>query len=113
MRVAFADVQPRLRDIVRDALADEDDTELTTWTVAELEQQTAFQCDVLVATIGAGPEGDYADRLLSLVPRAKLLLISRRGDRAIWYELQLVKRELAEVSPAELARAIRSARPQS
>jgi hypothetical protein len=113
MRVAFADVQPRLRDIVRDALADDGDTELTTCTVAELEQQTRFECDVLVATVGSGSEGDYADRLLSLVPRAKLLLISRRGDRAMWYELRPVKRELTEVSPAELARAIRSARPRS
>lgn len=100
---------PRLRDIVAEALADGPAADLITCSLDELRHGAGVECDVLVTEAVGGEEDDYARTLLNRVPAARLLLITRRGDRATVYDLVPHKQVLDEVSPAELATAIRSA----
>jgi DNA-binding NarL/FixJ family response regulator len=111
LRVAFAEMTPRLRDIVADALADETelDAEVINCSIGELEEMPEFDCDVLIGSTADVDEARYAEKLLKLVPRAKVFLISDREGRATLYELDTQKQVLGEVSPEELARAIRGA----
>jgi hypothetical protein len=100
-------MNPRLRDIVTDALADEPDAVLMSGSVDAAALRTAPRCDAIVAESAEPDDDEYARRLLDLIPWGRVLLIATRGDRAAVYELQPHKLVMMGVSPSDLVRAIR------
>lgn len=99
-------MSPRLRDIVADILEDDPQLEIIDSSIEELQPAPDDGSDVLVTEAADEDADRRARELLTLLPRGRIVVITAKGDRAIVCE-QRQQMLLAEVSPRELAKAIR------
>ncbi len=109
-RIVVARIPKLLREIVVDTLAQEEDMEVLAEVAgdAELAELMAGVCpDIMVAGCEPGELGSAFDEVLLWHPRLRILAISGSARRAFLYQLRPSVRELDEVSPQGLLRAIR------
>ena len=101
------DLQPRLRDIIVDAVIDEPDLEITGMDLRSDLDLARLDADVVIA--GASEPGDspVPSRLLSIAPRISVLMVAASGRTAALYELRPRKTPLGDVTAAGLIAAIR------
>jgi hypothetical protein len=99
-------MSPRLRDIVADLLEGDPQLEIIEGSIEDLQPAPDDRCHVLVTEAADEHADRRARELLTLLPRGRIVVITAKGDRAIVCE-QRQQTLLAEVSPRELARAIR------
>jgi hypothetical protein len=105
----LAEMPRLLHDIVKSALEAETDLDVLTTeiTLKELESNSALNdADVVILGEDAPAADDYA-AVLYAHPRIRVIGISDRGRGACLYELQPHRRELGELSPTSLVRAVR------
>jgi hypothetical protein len=101
-------MQPRLRSILTDALAREEDMELIPYQLTAGAAPDAEAPDAIVCQIDDPLDVALPDRLFRTMPRGRVLLVADTGDQAAVYELQPARRVFLDVSVAQLISAIRS-----
>ena len=99
--------QPRLRDIIVDAIADERDLELTSTALRSDRDLTRVDADVVIAGTDEPSNEQVPSRLLSIAPHASVLMVAVSGHTAAMYELRPCKTQLVEITPSGLIAAIR------
>jgi DNA-binding NarL/FixJ family response regulator len=107
-RIVLADLQPMLREIVRDSVTRQPDLEI----VGDFGKTDEFLEAVKgadVAIVGARQPDDstLARQVLEASPSTKVLIIAMNGGSAVLWELRPYKVRLDDVSPESLIRAIR------
>jgi len=107
IRVALVSMRPKLRDILTDVVAREQDMELIHCQIGSDADLAAAQPNVLVCEIGNPLDGRLPARLLRAVPRSRVLVIADTGDRAALYELRPTRKVLQDVSIEQVIDAIR------
>ena len=109
IRIVLAEMPRLLRDIVRDAVASQADTELVGDFRARNELFRAIQ-GVDVVIVGAGQPDDSALALevFRMSPCTRVLIVAVSGRSAIMWQLRPHKAPLGEVSAESLVRAIRA-----
>jgi len=100
------DLQPRLRDIIADAVADEPDLELACTELRSGDDLRRIDADVVIAGTPEPSDAGLPSRLLSIAPRISVLMVAVSGRTAAIYELR-PRRLLGEVTPLGLIAAIR------
>jgi hypothetical protein len=107
IRVGLANLRPRLRDIVVDAVTNEEDLELVEVDLRTERDLESKLVDVLI--VGTGEPNDEAipGRLLSFAPRMSVLMIATTGVAAALYQLRPRGEPVGQVTAASLVRAIR------
>jgi len=109
IRVALFQVNPRLRSILTDAVAREDDVELVPCQFAVAGGASDVDVpDAVVCEIEDPLDITLPDQLLRAMPRGRVLLVAETGDQAAVYELEPARRVFLNVSIAQLIDAIRN-----
>ena len=108
IRVALFQVKPRLRSILTDAVAREDDVELVPYQFAAASASDVDVPDAVVCEIDDPLDITLPDQLLRAMPRGRVLLVADTGDQAAVYELEPARRVFLNVSIAQLIDAIRN-----
>jgi DNA-binding NarL/FixJ family response regulator len=114
IRVLIREAPTMLRDILAQAIAREPDMEVIPEPVAvpPRDEQLGSPDVIVVGTSDAAP-AEGARALLARWPHSRVLVITARGHRVLRYELLPRGVDLGELSPAQLAEAIRAAaRPE-
>jgi hypothetical protein len=88
IRVALMDLQPRLRDIVVDAVDDAPDLELVSADPVPESGLRDSGADVVIAATAAPADRAVPARLLALAPRIRVLMVAVDGRAAATYELR-------------------------
>jgi len=107
LRVALLDMQPRLRDILTDAVTREIDMYLLDCALGSEAELAEARPDVMVCEIEDPLNAALPGRLLCAVPAARVLAVARAGDHAALYELRPTCKALNDVSIQEVVDAIR------
>ena len=107
IRVALVSLRPKLRDILTDVVAREQDMEVIHSKMGSDAELAAARPNVLVCEIGNPLDGGLPARLLRAVPRSRVLMIADTGDRAALYELRPTRKVLQDVSIKQVIDAIR------
>lgn len=107
IRIALMDLQPRLRDIIVDAVADEPDLEIATPELRSDDDFGQLDADVVIAGAAEPADSDLPVRLLSMAPRISVLMVAISGQTAALYELRPQHTALGDITPAALIAAIR------
>ena len=108
IRVALVSMRPRLRDILTDVVAREEDMELIDYQIGSDTELAATRPDVMVCEVENPLDVGLPSRLLRAVPRARVLMVADTGDQASLYELRPTRKVLLNVSLNQLIDAIRS-----
>lgn len=108
IRVLISDAPTMLRDILEQALSREPGIELMSEPAPPPAEESRSPDVVVVGTSDAQPVED-ARALLARWPRSHVLIITSRGQRVLRYKLWPRGVDLGEMSPAQLAEAIRAA----
>jgi len=113
IKVVLADMPPLLRDIVRDAVADQLDMEVVTHAAEKLERPEA-RAGADVVILGASQPDDPAAAAPAFGPWAgrKVLAIALNGRSATLWQLLPHKVQLGDVSAQSLIDAIRGGVPK-
>jgi hypothetical protein len=101
------DLQPRLRDIIVDAVADEPDLEIAGPELCSDCDLNQLDADVVIAGTEEPADTELAVRLLSMAPRISVLMVATSGHTAAMYELRPQQTPLGDITPASLIAAIR------
>lgn len=110
IRVLIGDAPTMLRDILERAISSQPDMVVIPEPVtASLAEDQLESPDVIVAGITHSEPAESARALLARWPRSHLLIIAAHGHRVLRYELLPRGVDLGEMSPAQLADAIRAA----
>ena len=88
IRVALMDLQPRLRDIVVDALEEAPDLELVSTDPVPESRLEEIGVDVVIAATNDPDERDVPLRLLAIAPRLHVLMVATNGHTAAMYEMR-------------------------
>jgi DNA-binding NarL/FixJ family response regulator len=88
IRVALMDLQPRLRDIVADALAEAPDLELVSTDPVPESRLDEIDADVVIAAINDPGDREVPLRVLARAPRLHVLMVATHGRTAAMYELR-------------------------
>jgi hypothetical protein len=107
IRIALLDVTPRLRDIVRAAIAGTTDLELVPYEAGTRVGDGAAP-DAVICQVADPLDVETPDRLLRQLPRARLVMVAHTADQAAVYELQPTRRLLLNVSIEELLDTLRT-----
>jgi DNA-binding NarL/FixJ family response regulator len=107
IRIALMDLQPRLRDIIADALEDEPDLEIAHGELRSDADLRRIDADVVIAGTSEPADLELPSRLLSIAPRIRVLMVAVSGRTAAMYELRPRTTALGEVTPKGLIAAIR------
>jgi hypothetical protein len=107
IRVALVSMRPKLRDILTDAVAREDDMELIHCQLGTNATIVGARPDVIVSEIRDPVDVEVPTRLLRALPRARVLMVAEAGDRAALYELRPTHKVLLNVSMNQVIDAIR------
>ena len=107
IRVALISMKPKLRDILSDAVAREQDMKLIQCQVGRDTEIARARPDVLVCEIDDPVDVDVPTRLRRAVPRARVLMTAETGERAALYELRPTRKVLLNVSMNQVIDAIR------
>jgi hypothetical protein len=107
IRVALMDLQPRLRDIVVDAVGDAPDLELVSPNPVPESRLRESGAEVVIA--GTRDPGDrrVPMRLLMMAPAIRVLMVGVNGRNAAMYELRPHKILHRAITRAGLIAAIR------
>ncbi len=106
--MALADMRPRLRDIVVDALGHQADIEIVSLDLIET-MRVASAPDVIVAGADDPDDSEAPLKLLFSSPGTRrVLMIATGGQRAVIHQLRPVKYPSREVSLQGIVDAIRS-----
>jgi len=108
IRVALVSMRPRLRGILTDVVALEQDMELIHCQLGPDAELAAARPDVIVCEIENPLDVGLPSRLLRAVPRARVLMVADTGDQAALYELRPARKVLLNVSMNQVIDAIRS-----
>jgi DNA-binding NarL/FixJ family response regulator len=114
IRVLIRDAPTMLRDILAQAISSEPDMDVIPepMAVPPTDEQLGSP-DVIVVGTSDAPPAEGARALLDRWPHSRVLIITARGHRVLRYELLPRGVDLGELSPAQLAEAIRAAvRPE-
>lgn len=110
IRVLIGDAPTMLRDILEQAISSEPDMEVIPEPVVAPPAAVQLQSpDVVVVGLSDSESAEGARALLARWPHSHLLIITARGQRVLRYELTPRGVDLGEMSPAQLAEAIRAA----
>jgi DNA-binding NarL/FixJ family response regulator len=107
IRVALVGTRPRLRDILADVVAREQDMELMHYGGGPDADLIAARPDVVVCEIENPFDIQLPTRLLRAVPQARVLMVADTGKQAAVYELRPTRKVLPNVSIDEVIEAIR------
>jgi hypothetical protein len=108
IRVALLGVRPKLRDILTDAFAGEQDMELLQGRFEPDAALAAIEPDAVVCEAENPLDVVFPDRLLRTIPTARVVMVAATGDHAAVYELQPLRRVMLNVSIDQLIEAIRA-----
>jgi hypothetical protein len=100
-------MRPKLRDILTDAVAREEDMELIHCRIGANTTSVGARPDVIVSEIPDPIDLEAPMRLLHAVPSARVLMVAETGDLAALYELRPTKKVLLNVSMSQVIDAIR------
>lgn len=109
IRVLIASLPPLLADIVRDALADDEEVDVLGGDEGLERAVEERRPHVLIS---AEPGARLTEPLLALMyrhPMLRVLLITAEGRSAALYRLVPERRVLADPTPRSLAEAVRAA----
>jgi DNA-binding NarL/FixJ family response regulator len=108
-RIVLVELQPMLREIVRDSVTRQADLEIV-GDYGKTDEFLEAVKGVDVAIIGARQPDDstLAREVLQASPSTRVLLIAMNGGSAVLWELRPYKVRLDDVSPESLIRAIRA-----
>jgi chemotaxis response regulator CheB len=104
MRILVIDMPGIMLGIIEDTIASEPDLQL-------LQARSHAEPDVVIIGTPKSDDPDAAEAALARWPRCRVLMVATSGRHAVMYELRPLRRELGELSPADLVSAIRSRRP--
>ena len=107
IRVALLEMKPKLRAILTDAVAREQDMEVISGPCPSQADVAAAEPDVLVGEVADPLDLELPTRLLGAVPRARVLMVATTGETAALYELRPTQKVLSNVSIAEVIDGIR------
>jgi hypothetical protein len=107
IRIALMGLQPRLRDIIVDAVTDEPDLEIVGPDLRADRDLERVDADVVIAGTAEPADPDVPARLLSMAPRISVLMVAVSGRTAVMYELRPRQTPLGEITPDALIAAIR------
>lgn len=108
IRVALLGMKPRLRSILTDALARQEDMELMAGEFEPHLPPPGPPPDAVVCEVDDPLDARLADQLLRRLPRARALMVAGAGDRAALYELQPARMVMVDVSVDQLTEALRA-----
>jgi hypothetical protein len=108
IRIALMNLQPKLREIIEDAVRDASDMEMVDADVQSAPRIEALAVDVAIVGTSDPDDLQLPARLLSETPRLRVLMIATSGRAAALYELRPQRTTLGEMSAPELMRAIRA-----
>jgi hypothetical protein len=111
IRVALLEMKPRLRDMLTDVIAREQDMQLIDFEVGTIGQPPRNEPDVMVREIDNPLDCGIATSLLHRVPRARLLMVADTGEQAVLYELHPKRQVFLNVSIDQVIHAIRYGLP--
>jgi len=100
-------MQPRLRDIVIDAVSEAPDLELVSTEPVDESALRETRVDVVVAGAGDPADRRLPARLLAMLPRIHVLMVAVSGRTAAMWELRPRKTLHRSVTRAGLIGAIR------
>jgi DNA-binding NarL/FixJ family response regulator len=110
IRVLIRDAPTMLRDILEQAISSEPDMEVIPEPVVSPPTEEQLQSpDVVVVGMSDAQPAEGARALLDRWPHSHVLVITARGHRVLQYQLLPRGVDLGEMSPAQLAEAIRAA----
>jgi DNA-binding NarL/FixJ family response regulator len=114
IRVLIRDAPTMLRDILEQVISSERDMEVIPEPgPSPPTEMPPGSPDVVVVCVSDDGHGEGARALLSRWPQSHVLMITSRGQRVFRYELLPQRVDLGEMSPSQLADAIRAAvRPE-
>jgi DNA-binding NarL/FixJ family response regulator len=114
IRVLIRDAPTMLRDMLEQAISSEPDMEVIPEPAVPPPARNQLQVpDVVVVGTSDSEPAEGARELLARWPHSHVLIITSRGHRVLRYELLPRSVDLGEMSPAQLAEAIRAAvRPE-
>ena len=102
-----------LRDILEQAISSEPDMEVIPEPVVFPPTDEQLRSPDVVVVMSDSEPAEGARALLTRWPHSHVLFITARGQRVLRYELLPRDVDLGEMSPAQLAEAIRAAvRPE-
>jgi DNA-binding NarL/FixJ family response regulator len=107
IRVALMDLQPRLWDIVIDALHEAPDLELVSNVAVPESQLEQIGADVVIAGTNEPDDRRVPLRLLAIAPRIHVLMVATNGRTAAMYELRPHQTLHRSISRSDLIAAIR------
>jgi hypothetical protein len=100
-------LQPRLRDIVIDALHEAPDLELVSAEPVSEDRLGESGADVVIASTSEPDNRSVPLRILSLAPRLHVLMVAANGLTAAMYELRPHQTVHRAITQAGLIAAIR------
>ena len=101
------ELQPRLRDIVIDALDEAPDLELVSTEPVTESRLGGIGADVVIAGANEPDDRRLPMRLLSIAPRIHVLMVATNGHTAAMYELRPHQTLHRSITQAGLIAAIR------
>jgi DNA-binding NarL/FixJ family response regulator len=109
-RILVFDLPPLLSDLIHRALEAQEDIASTTASGEPLEDEVARERpDAVIVPLDDANLNAQSRHFLEERARVRVLGLGVRDNKAVLYELRPNKSELGEVSPGELAQALRAA----
>jgi len=109
IRVLISDVPTMLREILEQVISSEPDMAVIPEPAVRPAIDDRLSPDVVIVGTGDSQPADEARALLARWPHSHVLIITARGQRVFKYELLPRGVDLGEMSPLQLAMAIRAA----
>jgi hypothetical protein len=100
-------MKPKLRDILADAIGREPDMQLVEYAPGPPPRPGESIPDVMICESADPLEAVAPAELLRTAPGARVLMIAGTGQHGAVYELQPVRRELANLSISAVIDAVR------
>jgi hypothetical protein len=108
-RILVFDLPPLLSDLIHQEFDAQEDIATTTASGAELEYEVARERpDAVIVPLDDADLDAQSRRFLEERARVRVLGLGVRDNKAVLYELRPNRSELGEVSPGELAQALRA-----
>ena len=108
IRILLMNLRPRLRDIIVDALTNEEDLEFSLDELGSERDLGYTSGDVLIVGIAEPNKTEVPLRLLSKVPEMSVLMIAITGETAAMYQLRPHRKSMGNLTAQGLIDAIRT-----